>query len=156
MNFWGDRLTLKKMKRNIDAKICVVGLGYVGLPLACEFGKKYPTLGFDIDETRCKELGEGFDRTGEIASEEIALSSMLSFTNSEKDLPKCNVFIITVPTPIDKYKQPDLTPLMEATSMVGKIIKHGDLVIYESTVFPGATEEFCVPILEKNQVWFLI
>ena len=138
------------MKRNIDAKICVVGLGYVGLPLACEFGKKYPTLGFDIDENRCKELGDGFDRTGEISSDEITLSSMLSFTNSEKDLPKCNVFIITVPTPIDKYKQPDLTPLMEATSMVGKILKHGDLVIYESTVFPGATEEFCVPILEKK------
>ena len=135
------------MKYDIETKICVVGLGYVGLPLACEFGKKYTTLGFDIDETRCEELRVGLDRTGEISADEIGSCSSLRFTSLKDELLNFNVFIVTVPTPIDKNKQPDLTPLMEATSMIGKIITNGDLVIYESTVFPGATEEFCVPIL---------
>lgn len=131
-------------------KIAIIGLGYVGLPLAVEFGKKFQVLGFDIDESRINELRLGFDRTNESSENSIKTSSFLTFSNSLSDLRKYNVYIITVPTPIDKFNAPDLTPLRNASAMIGKILKKGDVVIYESTVYPGCTEEECVPILEKE------
>ena len=130
-------------------KIAVIGLGYVGLPLAVEFGKKYSTLGFDINQKRIAELIEGFDRTQESNKEDIESSKGLSFSSNIQDLQEYNVFIVTVPTPIDQFKAPDLTPLLKASEMLGKIFKKGDIVIYESTVYPGCTEEDCVPVLEK-------
>ncbi len=130
-------------------KIGVVGLGYVGLPLAVEFGKKYPTVGFDISKQRVKELQSGMDRTLEASTEELAEATQLTYTDSLDDIAHCNTYIVTVPTPINEYKQPDLTPLEKASESLGKVIKHGDIVIYESTVYPGATEEICVPILER-------
>jgi UDP-N-acetyl-D-glucosamine/UDP-N-acetyl-D-galactosamine dehydrogenase len=130
--------------------IGIIGLGYVGLPLDIdEFGKKFKTIGFDINEHRIKELTNGFDRTREVDEQSLKELNNLSFTTSLNDLASCNYFIITVPTPIDRYKQPDLTPLFKASESVGKVLKRGDIVIYESTVFPGCTEEQCVPILEK-------
>lgn len=128
--------------------IAIIGLGYVGLPLAVEFGKKRPTLGFDINQKRIDELKNGKDRTHEVESEDLKAANNLSFTSSLEDLKECQFFIVTVPTPIDEYKTPDLTPLKKASESVGKILKEGDIVIYESTVFPGCTEEVCVPILE--------
>ena len=133
-----------------DIKIAVIGLGYVGLPLSVEFGKKYPTLGYDTNNSRIDELRAGNDSTQEITGEEILQSKELSFTSETEDLKSCNIFIITVPTPIDSNKKPDLTPLIKASETVGSLLKQDDLVIYESTVFPGATEEVCVPILERN------
>lgn len=130
-------------------KIAVIGLGYVGLPLAVEFGKKRPTVGFDINKTRIKELKEGHDRTLETDDKELASSVHLLITENLIDIQDCQIFLITVPTPIDKYKRPDLTPLIKASETVGKVLKKGDIVIYESTVYPGATEEDCVPVLEK-------
>ncbi|MFZ4462860.1 MAG: Vi polysaccharide biosynthesis UDP-N-acetylglucosamine C-6 dehydrogenase TviB [Bacteroidales bacterium] len=130
-------------------KIAVIGLGYVGLPLAVEFGKKRPTVGFDINKTRIKELKEGHDRTLETDDKELASSIHLLITENLIDIQDCQIFLITVPTPIDKYKRPDLTPLIKASETVGKVLKKGDIVIYESTVYPGATEEDCVPVLEK-------
>jgi UDP-N-acetyl-D-galactosamine dehydrogenase len=132
-----------------DVKLAIVGLGYVGLPLAVEFGKKRPVLGFDINARRIAELKEGQDHTLEVSTEELAQASQLSFSNEAEQLAKANVFIVTVPTPIDEYKQPDLTPLIRASETIGKILKRGDIVIYESTVYPGATEEDCVPVLER-------
>lgn len=129
-------------------KIGVVGLGYVGLPLATEFGAKYPTIGFDIRPERIDELSTGHDRTGEVEATELQKARYLTFTADPAVLSSCNVFIITVPTPIDRFKRPDLQPLRSATETVAQLLKQGDLVIYESTVYPGATEEFCVPILE--------
>ena len=134
---------------NTNYNIGIIGLGYVGLPLAVEFGKKYNTIGFDISEKRITELNTGYDRTREITSIEIQNSNKLSFTNNFKDIAKCNFYIITVPTPIDKYNNPDLTPLKSASQIIGKILKKDDIVVYESTVYPGATEEVCVPILEE-------
>jgi len=141
---------------NIDialdqVNIAIVGLGYVGLPLAVEFAKKYKVVGFDINNDRIEELKRGKDRTQEIVEEELnkSLSQGLIFSTDLLDLSACNVFIITVPTPIDSYKFPDLSFLRKASEMIGSIIKSGDLVIYESTVYPGCTEEECVPILEK-------
>ena len=131
-------------------KIAIIGLGYVGLPLAVEFGKKYSTTGFDINKKRIGELKLGIDLTKETTKDEIENSSRLNFTNDSKDISECNFFIITVPTPIDNAKRPDLQPLKEATKLVSKLLKPGDHVIYESTVFPGCTEEICVPILEKT------
>ena len=131
-------------------KIAVIGLGYVGLPLAVEFGKKYSTLGFDINQKRIAELIEGFDRTQESNKEEIESSKGLSFSSNIQDLQDYNVFIVTVPTPIDQFKAPDLTPLLKASKMLGGVLKNGDIVIYESTVYPGCTEEDCVPVLEKE------
>ncbi|AOL94050.1 Vi polysaccharide biosynthesis UDP-N-acetylglucosamine C-6 dehydrogenase TviB [Porphyrobacter sp. LM 6] len=131
-----------------DARIAVIGLGYVGLPLAVEFGKKFPVIGFDIKQNRIDELREGRDATLEVDPEEFALAKKLTFTCDIADLQHCNVFIITVPTPIDQYKRPDLTPLVRASETVGRALKIGDVVIYESTVYPGATEEDCVPVLE--------
>jgi UDP-N-acetyl-D-galactosamine dehydrogenase len=129
--------------------IGVIGLGYVGLPLAVEFGKKYPVTGFDIHQQRIDELVAGHDRTLETSDEELAEAINLRYTTQLNDLNACNYFIVTVPTPIDTHKRPDLTPLIKASESVGKVLKKGDIVIYESTVYPGATEEECVPILEK-------
>jgi UDP-N-acetyl-D-galactosamine dehydrogenase len=127
----------------------VVGLGYVGLPLAVEFGKEFPTIGFDLKEPRIKELRAGRDSTLEVSKQELAGAKQLSFTASVRDLKRCNVFIVTVPTPIDDHKRPDLTPLVKASESLGTVLKKGDVVVYESTVYPGCTEEVCVPILER-------
>ena len=133
-----------------NIKIAIIGLGYVGLPLAVEFGKKYSVLGFDINQTRIDELNNGYDRTQEMTSEELKSLQNLSFSIDKRQLETCNIFIITVPTPIDNYKKPDLTPLLSASRTVGKILKKNDIVIYESTVYPGCTEEDCVPVLETE------
>ncbi|MDO7085013.1 Vi polysaccharide biosynthesis UDP-N-acetylglucosamine C-6 dehydrogenase TviB [Pseudocolwellia sp. AS88] len=133
-----------------DVKIGIIGLGYVGLPLAVEFGKKYQTVGFDIHEKRITELKAGHDFTLEVSSEELADSAHISYSCNVDDLKSCNVYIVTVPTPIDKHKQPDLTPLVKASAMLAKVIEKGDVVVYESTVYPGATEEVCIPEIEKH------
>ena len=132
-----------------NAPIAVIGLGYVGLPLAVEFGKRRKVVGFDINTTRIAELRSGEDNTLEVNAEELAEAAHLSFTDKPADLADCTTFIVTVPTPIDAYKRPDLTPLLKASETIGKVLKRGDIVIYESTVYPGATEEDCVPVLEK-------
>ncbi|HEY9572352.1 MAG TPA: Vi polysaccharide biosynthesis UDP-N-acetylglucosamine C-6 dehydrogenase TviB [Pusillimonas sp.] len=132
-----------------DVKLAVVGLGYVGLPLAVEFGKKLSVLGFDINARRIAELKEGRDHTLEVEPVELAQAANLRFSHEAEHLAQANVFIVTVPTPIDEYKQPDLTPLIRASETIGKVLKRGDIVIYESTVYPGATEEECVPVLER-------
>jgi UDP-N-acetyl-D-galactosamine dehydrogenase len=134
---------------NHSSPIAIIGLGYVGLPLAAEFGKKRPVVGFDIDARRIAELQAGHDRTLETTVEELQAASRLSFTSHGDDLRDCGVFIVTVPTPIDNAKRPDLTPLLKASETVGKVMRQGAIVIFESTVYPGATEEVCVPILEK-------
>ena len=131
-------------------KICVIGQGYVGLPLAVEFGKKYTTIGFDIKEDRIQELQAGLDSTLECSREELAEATHLSFSTQLEDIATAKVYIVTVPTPIDKYKTPNLTPLIKASEMLGKIISEGDYVIYESTVYPGATEDDCIPLIEKH------
>ena len=128
--------------------IAIIGLGYVGLPLAVEFGKHGAVIGFDIDEKRISELCAGVDVTLEVESEELSAAKHLTFTSNLEELRSANTFIITVPTPIDEYKRPDLTPLIKASETIGKVLKSGDIVIYESTVYPGATEEDCVPVLE--------
>ena len=130
--------------------IAVVGLGYVGLPLAVEFGRVRNVIGFDINESRIKELKKGVDKTLETTTDELKDAINLSFSNNLEDLKECKIFIITVPTPINKNKEPDLIPLKEASNAIGSILKKGDIVIYESTVYPGATEEVCVPILQKK------
>ena len=129
--------------------IAIIGLGYVGLPLAVEFGKQYPTLGFDINTKRLAELKVGHDSTLEVDDFELAEAKHLSYNSSLDDLKPCNIFIVTVPTPINEHKQPDLTPLIKASETIGQVLKAGDIVIYESTVYPGATEEECVPVLEQ-------
>ena len=134
----------------INPKIAIIGLGYVGLPLAVEFGKQFNVIGFDINKKRINELKSGIDITRESSKAEISNASKLVFSNEIVDLCNCNVFIVTVPTPIDKFKTPDLKPLLSASSMLGKIIKKGDIIIFESTVYPGCTEEDCVPVLEKE------
>lgn len=131
-------------------KIAIVGLGYVGLPLAVEFGKKFPTLGFDIDKQRVNELTSGFDKTLETQFQDISSIPNLSFTSNLEDLKDSTIYIVTVPTPVDEFKNPDLGPLLTASEMIGSILKKGDAVIYESTVYPGCTEEDCVPVLEKQ------
>ncbi|MCB9094340.1 MAG: nucleotide sugar dehydrogenase [Halobacteriovoraceae bacterium] len=133
----------------MERKLAVIGLGYVGLPLAVEFGKKYDVVGFDINRKRIEELKDGLDRTLEVSREELNNSQGLRYTSSEEDLKKCDTFIVTVPTPINRYNSPDLTAIKSATSLVGRNLKKGDIVIYESTVYPGCTEEDCVPILEE-------
>lgn len=132
-----------------EVRLAVIGLGYVGLPLAVEFGKGRPVTGFDINALRVAELQGGNDHTLEVSAEELAEATHLSYTTSPEDLQACNCFIVTVPTPIDDHKRPDLTPLAKASETVGRALKRGDIVIYESTVYPGATEEDCVPILER-------
>lgn len=133
-----------------NEKIALIGLGYVGLPLAVEFGKMYDTVGFDINQPRVAELQMGKDSTLEVEPELLALADKLSFTSNIRDISDCNIFIVTVPTPIDDYNSPDLTPLQAASKAVGGILKKNDVVIYESTVFPGATEEVCIPVLEQE------
>ncbi len=131
-------------------RIGVVGLGYVGLPLAVEFGKHFETTGFDLKTARIEELKAGRDSTLEVGRKELAAATRLTYTSDLKDLKPCRVYIVTVPTPIDTYKRPDLTPLIAASASVGKVLKKGDVVVYESTVYPGCTEEVCVPILERE------
>lgn len=137
-----------KFKDNL--RIGVIGLGYVGLPLAAEFGKSINVVGFDTDISRVEQLKKGFDKTREISDDVLKGTSYLSFTTDLSDLVDCNVFIVTVPTPIDRFKRPDLMPLQNASEKIGSILKRGDVVIYESTVYPGATEDDCVPILEAE------
>mgnify|MGYP003530771864 FL=1 len=132
-----------------ELKIAVIGLGYVGLPLAVEFGKKVPVVGFDIHQKRIDELKSGQDHTLEVSPEELAQSAHLTYSANLEDLKDCNFFIVTVPTPIDEFKQPDLTPLVKASTSIGKVLNKGDVVVYESTVYPGATEETCIPVLEQ-------
>ncbi|MFY0605774.1 MAG: nucleotide sugar dehydrogenase [Cyclobacteriaceae bacterium] len=134
----------------MDFEVGVIGLGYVGLPLAVESGKKYPTIGFDIDANRIQELKEGVDRTLEISSVELSQAGNLEFTSSKEQLANCNLYIVTVPTPVDQHKKPDLTAIKAASSLVGGLLSAGDIVVYESTVYPGCTEEVCVPILERE------
>ncbi len=131
-------------------KIAIIGLGYVGLPLAVEFGKKYPTTGFDINGPRIAALISGHDSTLEVDEAELKQATQLNYTTDIEQLKSCNIYIVTVPTPIDSHKRPDLTPLENASETVGKVLSKGDIVIYESTVYPGATEEVCVPILERH------
>lgn len=133
-----------------NIKLSIVGLGYVGLPLAVEFGRKRSVVGFDISQRRIDELKAGKDFTLETTQEELAAAKQLNFTTNLDDLRSCNCYIVTVPTPIDEHKRPDLTPLIKASETVGKVLKYGDIVIYESTVYPGCTEEDCVPVLEKH------
>jgi len=127
----------------------IIGLGYVGLPLAVEFGKKYPVIGFDINEKRIDELRNGKDRTLEVSGEELSEAEKLLYTTNLEELKQAHVFIVTVPTPVDDFKVPDLTPVIKASETVGKVLKKGDVVVYESTVYPGCTEEDCVPVLER-------
>ncbi|WP_202861392.1 nucleotide sugar dehydrogenase, partial [Escherichia sp. MOD1-EC5426] len=136
---------------NIDnITIGIIGLGYVGLPLAVEFGKKYNTVGFDIKQNRIDELKKQIDSTLECAADELASAKFLRYSCEIETLKACNIFIVTVPTPIDKYKRPDLSPLVSASKMLSKVIKNGDIIIFESTVYPGATEEICVPQIEDG------
>ena len=137
------------MPFNDSPRIAIIGLGYVGLPLAVEFGKQLPTVGFDINQQRIDSLRQGIDSTLETTAEELAAARQLTITSDPQQLADCNVYIITVPTPIDGSKQPDLSPLRSASQLVGGVLGHNDVVIYESTVYPGATEEVCVPILER-------
>jgi UDP-N-acetyl-D-galactosamine dehydrogenase len=137
------------MQKLEDIKLAIIGLGYVGLPLAVEFGKHRAVTGFDINPVRIEALLAGHDSTLEVSDHELRQAGFLSFSSSLDDLKSCNTFVVTVPTPIDEYNQPDLTPLIKASESIGKVLKPGDLVIYESTVYPGATEEDCVPVLER-------
>lgn len=132
-----------------DLKIAVIGLGYVGLPLAVEFGKKVPVIGFDIQQKRIEELQSSQDHTLEVSSEELQQATQLSYSANLDDLKSCNFFIVTVPTPVDHVNRPDLTPLQKASETIGQVLSPGDIVVYESTVYPGATEEVCIPVLEK-------
>jgi UDP-N-acetyl-D-galactosamine dehydrogenase len=132
-----------------DIKLAIIGLGYVGLPLAVEFGKKMPTIGFDINSSRIVELKNGQDHTLEVEPDELQQATQLSYTDRLDDLREANVYVVTVPTPIDAHKRPDLTPLIQASENLGRIIKPDDIVIYESTVYPGATEEDCIPVIER-------
>lgn len=133
-----------------NIKIAVIGLGYVGLPLAVEFGKKHSVIGFDINQNRINELKSGIDHTLEVNDEELASAKQLQFSSDINELAECNFYIVTVPTPIDEHKQPDLTPLIKASTAIGSVLNAGDIVVYESTVYPGATEEVCIPELERS------
>jgi UDP-N-acetyl-D-galactosamine dehydrogenase len=137
------------MKLSINTTIAVIGLGYVGLPLAVEFGKKYPTLGFDVNLHRVAELREGVDNTLEVEREDLHAATRLTFTTNVEDLRAATFYIVAVPTPVDDHHRPDMTPLQKASETIGKVLGPRDIVVYESTVYPGATEEFCIPILER-------
>lgn len=137
------------MKISINTGVAIIGLGYVGLPLAVEFGKRYPTVGFDINPQRVAELQNGVDATLEVSADELKSASRLIYSTDIEELRRATVYIVTVPTPVDEHKKPDLTPLQKASETVGKVIKNGDIVVYESTVYPGATEEYCVPVIEQ-------
>ena len=146
-----EKIKLTNNNMNLDkVKIAVIGQGYVGLPLAIEFGKKYPTIGFDINRSRIDELKKGVDHTNEATPEQLTSAKKLTFSATINDIKECNIYIVTVPTPIDEFKTPDLNPLRGASKMLGEILKKGDTVIYESTVYPGCTQEVCVPLLEKS------
>lgn len=135
-----------------ETRIAIIGLGYVGLPLAVEFGKKFPTVGFDINKTRIKELNSGIDSTLEVENEylsDVLANHTFTISDDPKSIADCNVFIVTVPTPTDKYNRPVLTPMLKASETIGQVLKQGDVVIYESTVYPGVTEDECVPVLER-------
>ena len=134
----------------MDFNIAVIGLGYVGIPLAVEFGKKYPTVGLDIDVQRVHDLKKGIDKTLEVSKSDLDSAKLLTYTTNIEEIRECNIYIITVPTPITDKNQPDLTPLVKSSSSVGSVLQKGDIVIYESTVYPGVTEDECVPILEKE------
>lgn len=138
------------MHTQSEIHLAIIGLGYVGLPLAVEFGKKYPTVGFDLKPSRIAELQQGVDSTLEVTHEDLRLAKKLTFSSNIQDIRECTVYIVAVPTPIDQAKRPDFKPLIGASTTVGKILKPGDTIIYESTVYPGATEEICVPILEQE------
>ena len=138
------------MKDLTDFRIAIIGLGYVGLPLAVEFGKKFKTIGFDIKTDRIEEIKDGHDSTLEVLVEDLKKAKLLTLTDNLEEISDCNFFIVTVPTPIDKENKPDLKPLLRASENIGQLLKKGDIVVYESTVYPGATEEECVPILEKE------
>lgn len=144
LNEDGDNMDLS------NKKIAVIGLGYVGLPLAVEFGKKYQTIGFDINNTRILELKSGTDSTLEVDTEELSTAEYLQFSSDTEELKQADIYIVTVPTPIDEHKQPDLTPLIKASEMLGGVIEKDNIIVYESTVYPGATEEECIPIVEKK------
>lgn len=131
-------------------KIAIIGLGYVGLPLAIALGEHYEVIGFDINSKRVQELQNGFDRTGEATKQQIQSSKGLQFSDTQVSIASCTFYIVTVPTPIDQFKAPDLQPLLKASAMLGKLLKKGDIVVYESTVYPGCTEEDCVPVLEAH------
>ena len=137
------------MKISLNTRIAIIGLGYVGLPLAVEFGSRYPTLGFDINQRRVDELKRGIDVTLEAEKEQLAAATRLTYSTDIDDLRQATVYIVTVPTPVDDHKRPDLTPLQKASETVGAVIKKGDTVVYESTVYPGATEDYCVPVIER-------
>lgn len=141
---------MEKMLKLEDAKIGILGLGYVGLPLAVEFGKKFNTVGFDIKKERVDELNAGEDSTLEVEPEELSKADKITYTANQDDLKDCNVYIVTVPTPIDDFKTPDLSPLEGASRMLGNLLSKGDIAIFESTVYPGATEEVCVPLMEQG------
>jgi len=140
---------LRSRIRNQDSKIGIIGIGYVGLPLAIEFSKQYPTVGYDKNKNRLNQLKNGIDKTNEISEKDLK-SAKLKYSTKSKDITNCNVYIVTVPTPVDKFNNPDMSDLASASTTVGKVLNKSDVVIYESTVYPGATEEFCVPILEKE------
>ncbi|HQI82919.1 MAG TPA: nucleotide sugar dehydrogenase, partial [Deltaproteobacteria bacterium] len=133
----------------MEHRIAVIGLGYVGLPLAVEFGKHYPTTGFDIQSKRIEDLRNHLDRTLEVSGEELRAAHLLTYTTDVDDLKPCNTYIVTVPTPIDTYNRPDISLLLKASETVGRVIGKGDIVVYESTVYPGCTEEDCVPVIER-------
>ena len=133
-----------------EPRIAIVGLGYVGLPLAIEFGKIFNTVGFDTNKKRINQLKDGYDITLEVASSDFEKSSNLEFTNSSHDIESCDVYIVTVPTPVDQFHKPDLEPLINASKIIAPLLAAEDIVIYESTVYPGATEEICVPLLEEG------
>jgi UDP-N-acetyl-D-glucosamine/UDP-N-acetyl-D-galactosamine dehydrogenase len=139
---------LKSRIQDRESKIGIIGLGYIGLPLAIEFGKKYSTVGFDINKNRIGELKKGLDKTLEVGTHEFVEARKLTFTIDIDTIKHCNIYIITVPTPVDKFNTPDLSPLISASRMVGSILKKNDIFIYESNVYPYATEEVCVPMLE--------
>ena len=134
----------------MEFRVAIIGLGYVGLPLAVESGKKYQTIGFDINAKRISELQNGKDRTLEVSEKELSEVKKLSYSSDSNDLLNCNFYIVTVPTPIDEHKNPDLTPILKASELLSTVLKKGDIVVYESTVYPGCTEEVCVPLLEKS------
>jgi len=136
------------MDKNNHYSLAIIGLGYVGLPLAIEFSKKYPTIGFDKSNKRVNELNEGRDKTREVSEDQLNQTN-IKFTTEASEIKNCNVYIVTVPTPVDNYNNPNMKPLASSSKTVGEVLKKGDIVIYESTVYPGATEEFCVPILEE-------
>ena len=138
----------------MEFRVAIIGLGYVGLPLAVESGKKYPSIGFDINQKRISELQNGKDRTLEVSEKELSEVKKLTYSSDPNDLSNCNFYIVTVPTPIDQHKNPDLTPILKASELLSTVLKKGDIVVYESTVYPGCTEEVCVPLLEKSGLKF--